>query len=1068
MSGVCLDDVRRAQETRDPGLFGLIGTLTTAPDAAPEEAVREGALSFTQFAQELSSWRYLSKSKEAKAQYRQESWKILEAPDAEYPLPERLKLHEVVLELWADNGPWAREALLEIIERVPLRWGPWRGLKQIFKEAEARGDYEIYGALAARVDFELAGSGYFPEVKRQTLSYMARRAWRTLRRLGQTLPAVYAEAAVEVLRFYPANTNWNKTWIANHIFFHQTKNYTQSGWRTWRLPKSLLEKRAFAAAWQRTPRPLFTLLERAKSERARLFAVEALKADFRTALREVDASWAARLAGVDSGTAHEFLVWLLKNVPKFEEASFRQMGLHDAVLLLLDSPSNEARAYAATYARTHARDLPLEEIVRLINNSHAEVRKLALDLLNGRDPRAEVGLDAWGQLLGTNYGHDAAMAALRKHFGASELTPEWFRERLLSDAQKVYRFAQEQLPKVHPLKSLGHRYMTSLFDDERLGRDTALWALNRLLDTFDVTQVEDVFWRRSLIHPLSRDTVRQWIREDKLKARAFGVEFWKSLAFLPSFESDAWIREQKESGLAWARELRFDAAGAQFARELLGDVRQFSAKEIGLEWLMLLVDRLESEYHNFAVDYMIKAMVPADFAPAEEAAAPVVAAVPSTISLDGKQFLFTGDMATMVREDAQKTVESLGGVNAKSVTKTLDYLVVGDQGSPLYGNGKKGSKILKAEEYQQKGLPVKIISETAFLQMLAGGAPAPVDSDAALAGCEALWEMAVGAGDESTPRRQFALQYVRRHHLDICQVLTERQVDPGAEIPRDFLTFERALPLFDDERRGVRQLALDLARWELARWSPSLEVIVGLCELPYPEVCQFFEKAFMAAEGKETKAYRLGRDKLTVEGVYAFCESMHRATRRLGMAIIARYSDLAVPQALFRLTESPDRQLRAFVIRTIWSLYRDRGITPTWRPAPVEVRFAKVKTKKGPQEVETGPGPLPRPQEWPAELGELQEFLRRTLFGLPPAKLDTQEVQKPQSKRARPMPARRAKQDLIEVLRDLGMEDASFAALLAPLLEEFMRSLGKSEREACLVALVRLDRAHNLGVAALN
>jgi hypothetical protein len=297
----------------------------------------------------------------------------------------------------------------------------------------------------------------------------------------------------------------------------------------------------------------------------------------------------------------------------------------------------------------------------------------------------------------------------------------------------------------------------------------------------------------------------------------------------------------------------------------------------------------------------------------------------------------------------------------------------------------------------------------------------------------------------------------------------ERYVDPGAEIPKAFLTFDRVKPLFEDERKSVRQLGLELARWELARWSPSLEVIVGLCELPFPEVCQFFEKAFLADEGKETKAYRLGRDKLTVEGVYAFCESMHRATRRLGMAIIARYQDLAVPQALFRLTESPDRQLRAFVIRTIWSLYRDRGITATWRPAPVEVRFAKVKTKKGTQEVETGPGPMARPEAWPAELDELREFLRRTLFGLPPAKLAQQETAaKPQSKQVRPVSARRAKQDLIEVLRDLGMEDAAFAALLAPLLEEFMRSLGKSEREACLVALVRLDRAHNLGVSALN
>lgn len=83
----------------------------------------------------------------------------------------------------------------------------------------------------------------------------------------------------------------------------------------------------------------------------------------------------------------------------------------------------------------------------------------------------------------------------------------------------------------------------------------------------------------------------------------------------------------------------------------------------------------------------------------------------------GRRFLFTGKMASLVRDDAKKRVEWLGGISASSVSRELDYLVVGDDGSPLYGAGAKGSKILAAEKLQAHGVPVKIISEKQFLEL---------------------------------------------------------------------------------------------------------------------------------------------------------------------------------------------------------------------------------------------------------------------------------------------------------------------------------------------------------------
>ena len=49
---------------------------------------------------------------------------------------------------------------------------------------------------------------------------------------------------------------------------------------------------------------------------------------------------------------------------------------------------------------------------------------------------------------------------------------------------------------------------------------------------------------------------------------------------------------------------------------------------------------------------------------------------------------------------------------------------------------------------------------------------------------------------------------------------------------------------------------------------------------------------------------------------------------------------------------------------------------------------------------------------------------------------------------------------LVEVMRDLALEDGVFARGVLPLLQEFMASRGKSERDACLVAVTRIRKTH--------
>jgi hypothetical protein len=1061
-----LDDIRRAWDAKDPELVRLIELLAEQPDEKPKTPIREGALTFQGFLRTIGTSSFHAKPPEEQAHYRIETLKALEAPDAEVPLPERLRLHQIIYALWEDNGPFARACLLRVIASVKITYGPWRALKRIFKEAEAKGDTEILGALIARFDTAFSGSRF--NISRLTMGYLVRRGWRYLRRLGTQLPAVYADTCVDVLANYSGNVYWSNTWVANHVFHHNSKQYGRTRFHLRGRQTNLTQNRAFPELWRRTPRPLFSLLERARTDMVWDFAVQALKSDFRTVLREVDPAWVARLVNVGSKVVDDFVVWILNNVPKFEQGAFRTLGLHEAVLRLFDSQSKEAQAYAADYARTHARDLPVDELVRLVNNSHEAVRKVAIDLLLERDPRSVVGLDAWGQLLETRYGHETAAGVIRKSFGARELTPDWFAARLFSDNLQTFNFAKALLPQIHPTQKLGAPFFVVLINkltdpSSAAQRRVAEFALPELAK-FDLNALDHDFLKRLLLHPLTRRQTIAWVDENRLKAQTLGAPFLKVLAYHPAWESDAWVAALKQNGQPWTRTLEFDENLADQVIAWLKDPRRFTPADLGFAWLMQLVARTEPRYHDFATETLIKTFVPADFAPTPTAPAASAAPAPAAaVDLGGATFVFTGKLATMSRDEAEKKARAANGVPLSAVSAKLQYLVIGDEGSPLYGQGKKGSKQVKAEEINAGGGNVRIISETAFLQMLAGQQRSATD-DATLAGCRRLWDMALAGGSADASLAEFARKYVRRHHPDIALAETDRPVDPGADIPQAFLTWELVQPLFYETRKPLRDFALDLAKWEFARWAPSAEALRRLSELPYNDVRQFVAQALLADEAPEHKRYRIDPETLSPAQVYSFCESPDEGTRALGVTLIQRSPRLRLPEELFRLTESPDRKVRSFVIRALWSLYRERGITPDWKPSVPPQPTVGAGAKKSAEKVAAarGPGAPHKPEKPPADHATLETFLRRMLFEIPPGRPEKASADEEESitVKLKPLPARKAKLSLVEVLRDLAMEDAELAGGLLPLLREFMTSRGLSERDACLVAVTRLRRAH--------
>jgi hypothetical protein len=156
--------------------------------------------------------------------------------------------------------------------------------------------------------------------------------------------------------------------------------------------------------------------------------------------------------------------------------------------------------------------------------------------------------------------------------------------------------------------------------------------------------------------------------------------------------------------------------------------------------------------------------------------------------------------------------------------------------------------------------------------------------------------------------------------------------------------------------------------------------------------------------------------------------------------------------------QSADREVRLFAVRLLWEKHRPRALPPGWRPRGGKPAQDAVPGARGESPAPPGAPPLVIDDAGRfADAGALRGFLRDVLFGLPGGR-----AAEPRDDAAakRRLPASVAKQRVIEVVRDLAIEDAAFAELSAPVIAEFTGSMAKGEWQACLSALMRLRKAH--------
>ncbi len=283
----------------------------------------------------------------------------------------------------------------------------------------------------------------------------------------------------------------------------------------------------------------------------------------------------------------------------------------------------------------------------------------------------------------------------------------------------------------------------------------------------------------------------------------------------------------------------------------------------------------------------------------------------------------------------------------------------------------------------------------------------------------ALWAMAVKG---SEPLRRFAASFLETHHPALGPTKNEsRALGIKAQLSHADYALSFVEPLFFDERPDVRRFAALIAKEEMLRWNAP-ELLFRLAGSPHRELRAAAGELLLSIGEADADVSRVPPPEwLTADAVFALAESHEKTAREVALVLIRRhYERLGGQSRLAWLMESPDREVRLFAVRLLFEKHRKTAFRAD---------------------------------------SELIHFLRSTLFGLPPGRMERRELSA-ELLPGRPLSASIAKRRLIEVVRDLAVEEREFARLVQPVLGELSRSVAKGEWQSCVAALAWIERAH--------
>lgn len=98
---------------------------------------------------------------------------------------------------------------------------------------------------------------------------------------------------------------------------------------------------------------------------------------------------------------------------------------------------------------------------------------------------------------------------------------------------------------------------------------------------------------------------------------------------------------------------------------------------------------------------------------------PTVDVVPDDGAFSHRLVVFTGTLSCgLTRREAAQLVVNAGGAVANSISKKVNYLVLGIQDAYKLKDGAHSTKMLRATELCAAGQPIELLDENDFLRML--------------------------------------------------------------------------------------------------------------------------------------------------------------------------------------------------------------------------------------------------------------------------------------------------------------------------------------------------------------
>lgn len=556
---VTLDDLRALAKGQAPDLAQAVIAFAAQKPGAPD-SVPPGALTPEAFEQQLRA---------AQGEYKEATRRMKIAllwrkylTQAEPPPSGKYLLADFLLELYLSGGEPTRAALLDVIRLAPLDRGLWGGIKRIFKLAEEKQDALFFGAILARLE-STRGTG---AVTTGTIVYLQRRGWRYLRNLARAVPELYPVFASAMLRAFPADAQlWSGVAVSRVVYAREE---------------------LFENAWKLNPDPLMVLLEAAQQNDVAKFAIEKLKKHFPAMLRQTNVAWLSRLAQRPIAAVHDLLVEILQNTPELHPAKLQGLGLRDAVLSLLLSPSAGARKFAIEYARAHATDLPATALVDYALAGSNETRAWAISVLEGLDAK-KIGLPLFSKLLGNTATSAWAATRLEGQFDRAELTDAFFVELVYgagSQRDWARKYLAERVKQSEPLAA----FVKSLFADPRrqdLAQQPHLVRFTNQLMPLIAPEHLGAPWLMALL--------------PEFNLRAMADQALRRAKSLPGLDVEA------------VKGLVFDRSVRDLALHLLSTHASF--KQMGLPWLLALARRTDPALSQFATRTLLGQVDPKDF-----------------------------------------------------------------------------------------------------------------------------------------------------------------------------------------------------------------------------------------------------------------------------------------------------------------------------------------------------------------------------------------------------------------------------------------------------------------------